>query len=161
MPSKEAVAARWLVRILRAYPTGTARFFHEERDPFRNPVGQTLKEALAVLVDELLRDMDPDRVRRALDAIMQIQAVQDFSPRRALAFLFELKEILGDEVREPAREMLFSRIDDMALTAFDLFVKHRETLYEARANEARRRVYALERALAAQEGGDWRERGGS
>lgn len=161
MQSKEAVAERWFVRILRTYPCGTARFFHEERDPFRNPVGHAFKEALGILVDELLLDMNSDRIAKALESIVQIRAVQDFSPGQALAFIFELKEIVSDEGPGPALDLIYSRIDDIALLAFDLYVKYREKICEARADEAKRRVYVLERAMASREGADWRERGGA
>jgi hypothetical protein len=41
---------------------------------------------------------------------------------------------------------LEDRIDEMALLAFDVFMRCREQLYEVRANEARRRLSILERA---------------
>jgi hypothetical protein len=37
------------------------------------------------------------------------------------------------------------RIDEMALLAFDLFMKCRERMYEIKTNEAKRRIYVLER----------------
>ena len=40
----------------------------------------------------------------------------------------------------------------MALLAFDLFMKCREKIYEIQAEEAKRRVYVLERAQALKRG---------
>ena len=37
------------------------------------------------------------------------------------------------------------RIDELALLAFDLFMKCREEIYEIKAREAQRKVYVLER----------------
>jgi hypothetical protein len=55
-------------------------------------------------------------------------------------------------------ELLDSRIDELALMAFDLYVKYRERIYEAKANEAKRRVYVLERSLRPRESAPWQER---
>ena len=79
-----------------------------------------------ILLDELLLGMDHGRVAAALDSIMQIRAVQDVPPGRALEFLFQLKDILRDQ--QPARSWSCSnaRIDEMALMAFDLYMKYRE-----------------------------------
>jgi hypothetical protein len=146
--TKQVIAERWLVRILRTYPSQSARYFAELPDPFRNPVGHTYKESAAVLVDELLGDMNAARVTTALGRIIEIRAVHNLAPRSAVEFVFELKEILGEERAGPMLALYLSRVDEMALMAFELYVQCRERLWEARANEARRNVYVLERAFA-------------
>ena len=161
MQSKEAIAEQWLGRILRTYACRTARFLAEEQDEFRNPIGHTFREALAILLDELFLGMDAGRITAALDAIMQIRAVQDVPPSRALEFLPQLKGILRLELPAPEMELLDSRIDEMALRGFDLYMKYREKTYEVRAGEARRRVYVLERVLGVGERNAWQERGGA
>ena len=148
MHNREAIAAQWLERVLRTHPG----FLGEEPDPFRNPVVYTLRESLRILLDELLLDMDAHRVCAALDAVVQIRAVQDLAPGRALEFLFQLKGILREHPPGRELDLLYTRIDGMALEAFDLYVKYREKTFEARANEARRRVWVLERAAAARGG---------
>ena len=80
MQTKEAIAEQWFARVLRTYPTQTAHFLADEKDPFRNPVGTTFKQALGILLEELLLSMDHDKVAAALDSIMQIRAVQDITP---------------------------------------------------------------------------------
>ena len=157
--TREAIAEQWLARVLRTYPCQTAGFLKEEPDPFRNPVGHTLKQALGILLDELLLGMEAGRVRAALDSIVQIRAVQDCAPSRALEFLFQLKPILRSLAPGPGLDLPDSRIDEMALLAFDLYMKYRERTFEARTNEARRRVYVLERRFAAREPAAWQERG--
>ena len=123
----------------------------EERDQFRNPAGHTLRQALTVLVEELLVALDRERVAAALDAIVQLRAVQDLAPGRALEFLFQLKPILADLAPGPGLEQLYSRIDEMALAAFDLYMKNRERMFEAKSNELKRRVYMLERRFGGGE----------
>jgi len=157
--TREAIAEQWLGRILRTYPSQTARFLEEEQDPFRNPVGHTLKQALGILLDELLLGMESSRVAAALDSIVQIRAVQDCTPTHALEFLFQLKSILRDQAPDTGLDLVYSRIDEMVMMALDLYVKYRERTFAARANEARRQVYVLERALRPREETAWQPRG--
>ena len=158
MQTKEAIAEQWLARVLRTYPTQTAHFLADEKDPFRNPVGTTLKQALGILLDEVMLEMDHDKVSAALDSIIQIRAVQDFTPAQALEFLLQLKVILRDQHPGPVLDLLDGRIDEMTLMAFDIYVKYRERTFTARMNETRRRVFVLERALQPGESTPWRVR---
>ncbi|MBI4591114.1 MAG: RsbRD N-terminal domain-containing protein [Candidatus Rokubacteria bacterium] len=160
---KDAIVRAWLARTLEAYPERTARFLAQEGDPFRNPVGQTLKEALPALFDELLGAMDAGRLSTLLDGIVRIRAVQDFTPSQATAFVFLLKKVIREQMDLPphlsplplrgagegegamALAAVEGRIDEMALLAFDLFVRCREQMYWIKADEARRRTSLLER----------------
>jgi len=143
---RSAVIQEWFERTLRGYPEQTSGFLRGEKDPFRNPVGHTLREGLAALFDEILGEMDEPRITAALDAIVRIRAVQDYTASQAVAFLFLLKEVLHEKSPAADLAMLENRIDRMALLAFDLYMKCREKIYEIKAEEAKRRVYVLERA---------------
>ena len=63
--NKEDIAEVWLGRVLRSYPFQSAEFLATERDPFRNPVGSTIRRALGILLDELLLGMDRSRIDRS------------------------------------------------------------------------------------------------
>lgn len=126
---REVAARKWLEAALAAYPAETARFLLENKDPFRNPVGQAFKESLPVLLEEVLGEMDAARIGAALERLVKIRAVQDLTPSRAVSFVFLLKPILQD----PARE---GRVDELALRAFDLYMQCREKIWEIRAREA-------------------------
>jgi hypothetical protein len=149
---RRTVVQQWLARTLRTYPEESSRFFGETGDPFRNPVGRVLREGLPVLFEELAGAFDRERAALALDEILRIRAVQDFTPSQAVGFLFLLKSILREELGGGSRspEALDRRIDELALMAFDLYVHCREKTFEIRVNEARRRVYVMERAAARQ-----------
>lgn len=151
MQAKEAIAEQWLGRVMRTYPSQTAGFLAGQKDEFRNPIGHTLREGLAILLDELLGGMEAARVEAALGSILQIRAVEDRPPGQSLEFLFQLKGILREHVPPGELELLSGRIDELALFGFDLYVKYRERTYQARANEARRRVFVMERRLACPE----------
>jgi hypothetical protein len=145
----ETIAREWLERIAHTYPPDAARLIGHEQDAFRNPIGKTFREAAAILVAELLNGMNASRILAALESIIRIRAVQNFTPGRALAFILELKEVVKGKTTDLPIEVLCARIDHMVLVAFDLYMKCREQTYEVRVNEAKRQVSALERAIAA------------
>ncbi len=153
---RDAIVGEWLAQTLRSYPEHTGRFLSRERDPFRNPVGAAFQDALPVLFDAVLGGVDTAALTPPLDRLVRIRAVQDFTPGQAIAFLFLLRPLIREALRTQGgrgaaeQETLAAvedRIDAVALLAFDLFMKCRERLYEIRTNEARRRIFLLERRL--------------
>ncbi|MCW5977138.1 MAG: RsbRD N-terminal domain-containing protein [Bryobacteraceae bacterium] len=138
---QQAVTKEWLDLTLASWPAQTARMLREVGDPFRNPVGAALKEALPEIVSEALAGMDETRIRAALDRVVRIRAVQDFTPSQAVSFVFLLKDIF----RRHGAAGLEERVDRLALLAFDLYMECREQLSEIRVREARRRMWVMER----------------
>jgi len=146
------IRKRWLNLIIDTYPADSQRFFREQKDRFANPVGTALSRAVETLYHELLHGMDPEKVHSSLDEIVRIRAVQDFSPAGAMTFIFLLKKVLREELHreikestEPCEELLAleSRVDEMALRGFDLYMNCREKVYEIRAKEAKNHVSRL------------------
>lgn len=151
---KRAVAREWLALTLQTYPSQSTQFLLHETDRFRNPVGQTLKDGFPLLVDELFGDMNSGAVRQALEGIVRIRAVQNFSAREAVGFIFLLKQILQPELSVGGAMglELDRRVDEMVLAAFDLYVQCRGQISDIQVNEARRRVALLERIYSDVEG---------
>lgn len=146
----------WLACTLGTYPDQAGRFLRDERDPFRNPVGHTLRVALGRLAEELFGDFDREQVTAALDAVIRIRAVQDFTPSEAVGFVPLARRVSravagagGSGVEPESRDVLDARIDEMVLIAFDIFARCREQVHAIAARAARRRVYVLERAQGA------------
>lgn len=154
---RSAVIDGWLGRIARGYSGSMARFLMEEKDPFRNPVGMAFKRSLPALFDQLVGEMDAAALQAALDDIVRIRAVQDFTASQAVAFVFDLREVVRAALREDAAagmpdldlEALDGRIDAMALAAFDLYLQSRERLFEVKVHEMKRRMFLLERMSPA------------
>jgi hypothetical protein len=151
---KQALVKQWLEHTLQTYPERSLQFLLREKDPFRNPVGQTLREGIPLLVEELFGEMNADRVAQALEGIVRIRAVQNFSASEAVGFVFLVRKVLREELPDDreARLELECRIDDMALAAFDLFMRCREQVCEVQVREARRKVGLLEKIYSAVEG---------
>jgi RsbT co-antagonist protein rsbRD N-terminal domain len=142
---KQAFLEKWWEQTLATYPSQTVGFLHNEKDRFRNPVGHTLREGLATLLDELTGEMDFAKIELALESIVRLRAVQDFTPSQAVGFVYLLRDILREEWEGGKPPDVQRRIDTTALLAFDLFMKCREEIYEIKAREAQRKVYVLER----------------
>ena len=140
-----AIKERWLERTLASYRQDSAGFFMQQKDRFANPVGQTLASETAAIVDCLLADADPGDLCLHLEEIVKIRAVQEFAPSEAVSFVFLLKDTIREELAGElsAQELLTelsafeARIDQMALFAFDIFVKWREKVYSLRLREIR------------------------
>ncbi len=148
---KAPIVGRWLDLIFETYHDDAQRFLRKQKDRFANPVGTTISKEIENLYDELIEGLEPDRVSPLLDRIIRIRAIQDFSPSQAVNFVFLLKksikketsnEILKDQLSEDLA-IIESRIDDLALLAFDIYMSCREKLYDIRANEAKNQVSRL------------------
>ena len=144
---------RWFQLILDTYPPDASQFLRKQSDPFANPVGSTIFRGIDELYDALIEGSGPKKVAPILDQIIRIRAVQDFSPAQAVGFVFSLKEAIREEMAGEtpvsAKDImaLESRVDEMALLAFDIYMKCREKVYELKAMEAKNRTYfLLERA---------------
>lgn len=148
---KSAILKRWFDLILESYPADTTSFLKGQKNRFANPVGYTISQGIDGLFGEILLELDSERVSPFLDNIMRIKAVQDFSPSQAISFIFLLKKVirkeLGSEIRGDriSEELLAleSRIDDLALLSFDIYMKCRERIYELKSNEVRNMTFRL------------------
>jgi hypothetical protein len=146
-----AVVRTWIRMTLDTYPADAKRFLNEQKDPFANPVGHTLSQEMENIYLELLKGLDPETVSSFIDYMMKIRAVQDFSPSQAVAFVFFLKKAIREELKKEIQEnrlqdefMDFeTRIDELALLAFDIYMTHKKKLYEIRANQAKNQVSKL------------------
>jgi hypothetical protein len=137
MASSDELVEQWFAQTLESYPHLASPFLASEKDPFRNPAGNALRNGMAVLLQELLGNMNTANITPALDQIIRLRAVQDFTPGEAVGFVFLVRSILrGTDPPRPA--MVEAHIDQLALMAFDHYMQCREQIAEVRAKEAGR-----------------------
>jgi hypothetical protein len=113
-------------------------------------VGQTVFRGLEAIFDILLKGMDTDTLSSFLDPIIRIRAVQNFTPSKAVSFIYFLKQIIRDNLAKELKDAavslellnLESSIDDLALIAFDIYMECREKIYELKANQERSGIFA-------------------
>ena len=155
---KSAILNRWYDAVLDTYPSDTSGFLKGQKNPFLNPVGSTIFQGIENLFEELLCENNPpisplvkggegelsgERASLFLDNIIRIRAVQEFTPSQSVAFVLLLKNAIREELkselveRQLLEELLFfeSKIDDMALLSFDIYMKCREKLFQLKVNE--------------------------
>ena len=141
----------WLRSILETYPDDSQRFLKEQKDRFANPVRHTFFEEIGNLLNELVEDLNTKKITPILDRIIRIRAVQDFTPSQAVSFIFLLKKVVRNTFKKEIQEegllenllSFESKIDELALMGFDIYMKRKEKLYELRANEAKNQVSGL------------------
>ena len=106
-------------------------------------------------MDQLLDAVDPEAIKTYLDPIVRIRAIQDFTPSQATGFILLLKKVLREHLEDElqnaahARQLLAfeSKIDQLCLLAFDVYMDCKEKIYELSANETRNRTFkAFKRA---------------
>ena len=134
MQNRQAVLDRWSAAAAERLPGGTA-----------SPVAEALAGELGTLLDALAGGSALDE---KLSRITRILAVQELPPSKALALfhdLLPLCEGLSADEREGFRE----RIDELVLQAFDSYMKHRETIYQLKVDEGRRRMHMALRRVEA------------
>lgn len=149
--NKDSIIERWLEDTLATYAKDTAGFLDRERDRFANPVGHALRTGTRAIFENLLDGMDPDIICGHLNDIIKIRAIQDFPPGRAISFVFLLKRAvragLGHQATDPRLTPglmdIDTKIDQIALFAFDIYTKCREQVHDLRVNEVKRSVSAL------------------
>ncbi|MBF0411605.1 MAG: RsbRD N-terminal domain-containing protein [Desulfamplus sp.] len=172
--NREEILKKWFEFTIKSYPEDTARFFRKAKNKFDNPVGsatlQSLENTLKLIIsmtseldfqDYAVNKIDANQnvIENALDPIIRIRAVQNFTASQAVAFVFELKTIVKSIVKElhdtndPLDREEFGYIafdhtvDLVALAAFNRFMKCRENIFLLKATEAKRRIHsAFERA---------------
>jgi hypothetical protein len=140
---RKGILKRWYSCIMESYPTDVSSFLISEKDRFANPVGYTILSGIETLFDEVTHGTNHDRVINALDSIIRIRAVQDFTPSQAIAFVSLLKtavrvELKLDDASEMFEELLQfdTRIDDLASLASDIYVKCRDDINRIKVGKA-------------------------
>ena len=136
MQVQETILERWFAHLMEEYPGQTIGMLPD--DKFRNPVGYTLRENLAIVVHELLSSMDLSAVRAALESIVRIRVVQDLTPDQPSAFVAVLKPILTASLPREEAAALDSRVDQLAVIASEEHARCRQRLSDIRVREQRR-----------------------
>ena len=150
--NRESIILKWFDSMVADYPPNTSHFLKTQSDTFANPVGGTMSENLGLLLDQLIqafpnkKALDPKKITKPLDALIRIRAVQDFTPARAVRFIFTLKSIVRQSSEE-YDDQFETLVDQLGLAGFDIYMTCREKLYEIQATEMRKRTYnAVKRA---------------
>jgi hypothetical protein len=148
---KSIILRRWFDVVLETYPADTRQFLRTKKNQFDNPVAHRISSGIEGIFRQILSNTGETEVSPFLDKVIRIRAVQDFTPSQALAFIFDLKRLVREELGEKIREAQVSEelwrfegeIDKVGLLALDIYMKCREEIYEVRVKEVKRSVSRL------------------
>ncbi|WP_407309086.1 RsbRD N-terminal domain-containing protein [Desulfosporosinus sp. SB140] len=148
---RSELVSKWIDEILNTYPNDPSGMLRKQRDKFQNPVGHTISVGTDKLFEALLEEKAFVEGMPFLDDIIRVRAVQDFSPSKAMSFIFMLKKVIREELGKEIRQNQIyeellkfeSKIDDLALFAFDIYSGCREQLNELKTEELKRMTFSL------------------
>lgn len=157
---RDSILQRWLTLISNTYPGEGARFLAGEQNNFANPVGAAMRAMAERVYDECAGDMNRESIACGLEEFIKMRAVQDFAPSSAIGFVFLLKRAVIDEMTEcriqPAAIIDYAdfntRVDEIAMIGFDIYMHARELLHELRSSEMRRRNFRESRKTSVCDG---------
>lgn len=138
---------RWLDRVLATYPEGGGAALKKQNDRFANPLGYNIRHALTSMYKHFCGTVELEKALVALEDLIRIRAVQEFTPAEAVSFLFLLKDAVKEENSNKKEDeaLGFSewldfeqRIDAIALRTFDMYMESRERVFKVRINELKR-----------------------
>lgn len=164
LQKKASILERWFDLILETYPAGASKSLKREKDRFVNPVGYAISREIRTLYDGLMQGINTDQLSSSLNNIIRIRSVQDFPPSRAIGFIFLLKRAIREVLERRIQEKQVlgewlefqTRIDQLTLLAFDIYMECREKICEIRVNEAkadREMAFRLLERMNVMEGG--------
>lgn len=152
--NKKEVVSNWVEAVFATYPLETTGFLRTKHDPFANPVAHMTREAANILYDAMSgEEVDPAVIKASLERFIKLRAVQKFNPGESMAVFYLMKPVLRKFVFPEMRSSanlddyleVESRLDTLALLAFDMYVKARDTVAEARIKEIKNQYAQLAR----------------
>ncbi len=149
---KDSLAEQWTLAVFASYPEKSLPFLKTQRDPFTNPVASMIREAAGTLFEAIAgEDLDVEKVKTSLERFVKIRAVQEFTPSQAVGVIYLLKPLLRKELLPSMGSDLAgylemeSRVDTLALLAFDMYMTDKERVAEIRVTEIRNQYAQLKR----------------
>lgn len=145
---KAGILDAWRERIAGTYPDETARRLLNGGDPFSNPGAFAISKGAEGMLDWVLaRDGDAAGADAAVEDLVRIRAIQEFAPSEAVGFVFALKDVLRREMADALAGgagvsewlRIESRIDALALAAFDAHARCRDEVSNLRVEDFKRR----------------------
>ena len=149
--NEEAICEKWLQLIFKLYPPEVSKFFIQKKDQFENPVGYIISKETKNLFKELINDFNPEIFINSLDEIIKINSIQPVSPSHAIGFIFELKNAIRYTIKNEIIEYglhnkitdFESKIDKLALHAFDCYMNIREKIFNIKIKESKAMTFKL------------------
>jgi len=143
---KEALLSRWLREIFNPCGLGGNKLAPAGGDRFTDPVGHTISNNAAHLLDALIKGDDTEASRGCLENIIRIRAVQDLTQSQAVGFMAGLKPIIRSQVIAETKKYglmkelseLENRIDCLGHIADESYINMKRKIRELAINQAKK-----------------------
>jgi hypothetical protein len=141
--NRDSILRKWFEYTINTYKPEMIRFLKRDKNPFSNPVRHTIVTGLERIFDGIVSEINIETCYQGLDEIIKLRAVQSFSPSRALAFIFDLKEIVRNVLQSDPSALSMDKdlqvfeenLDRLIRLAFDIYSNCREKIHEIRMAE--------------------------
>lgn len=149
--NRKSTLDQWLTHAFKMYPEQSRMLMMNNPDPFTSPISHALSKGMALLLDRLCGE-ETTAVEKSLEDLGRLLAVQEIPPSQSLAFIFGLKTVIRQLARKKRKHSGFSdkdwdefqnRLEQTLLSLFDCYLKHREKIYQLKAEEMKQRTYML------------------
>ncbi len=150
--NRKKLVEKWVSAVIETYPPDSVSFFTKTKDPFANPVGNTIKRSIDLLFTEVVKKkMDRAAVQEAMEPIIRLRAVQEFTPSQAMAFIFSIKYLLKDALKkhltdkdvERFLETVSANTEELMLVAVNIYAACRDKIYTLRINQSKESLKKL------------------
>uniref|UniRef100_A0A7V4N478 RsbT co-antagonist protein RsbRD N-terminal domain-containing protein n=1 Tax=Thermodesulfobacterium geofontis TaxID=1295609 RepID=A0A7V4N478_9BACT len=148
---KDGILKKWKSIFWDSFGEEAKRFFTKEVDRFQNPFGYRIDETFEGLIGILFGDFNWEEADYYLRRLIQLRAIQETIPSKALNMFIQLKGIIREEIGEDILKKfgieefvkLEDRINAFIIRGFDFFINYREKLNQIRYNEWKRAYFLL------------------
>ncbi len=145
------ILKEWKSTFWDSFGEEAKRFLSKEVDMFQNPFGYRIDECFDGLINELFGSFNWDEVDYFLNRLVQVRAIQEDVPSKALYLFIQLKAIIREKIGEEVIKRfgveeflkLEDRLNTLIIRSFDHFTRYRELLYRNRFEEWKRNNFML------------------
>jgi hypothetical protein len=148
---RDDILKKWKAIFWDSFGEEAKRFFTKEVDRFQNPFGYRIDETFEGLIGVLFGDFNWEEADYYLKRLVQLRAIQETAPSKALNMFIQLKGIIRKEIGEDILKKfgveefikLEDRINAFMVRGFDFFMDYRERLNQLRYDEWKRAYFLL------------------
>lgn len=141
---KPKILSKWQSAIFSSY--GDEKIGQKQGSRFSNPMGYVIEKSTGEIMEWLLNPANNEDLIISLGDICRLKATQEFKPSEALSFIFALKQIIREELKDENGSNYWEieigyidkKIDEIGLHAFDIYSECRAKIYEIRMDEIKR-----------------------
>lgn len=143
---RQQVLSQWQSAAFDAYGGNIALLRNKPEGRFSNPVVYLIEKATGEIFDLLIKPENDQILTVSVNEICHLMAIQGSKPSRAISFIFALKQIIREELKDEnganywAAEMveIDKIIDEIGLLAFDIYSDCRAEICDLKVSEIKR-----------------------